>query len=179
MSEAYEIRLRMHKLSQLFFSLDPSPFREREFDPEAERFIVSWAPDSPRDAPITIAVELPQDAADAEADAAGVLADAVANNFAYRMAQSDRELRELFRTGRRALLIGVPILALSLIASRALIASPWDSSLKELAGESLLILGWVANWRPLEIFLYDWWPILRHRALYKRLAAAQVEVHRI
>ena len=25
--------------------------------------------------------------------------------------------------------------------------------------ESLLIGGWVAMWRPLEVFLYDWWPI--------------------
>jgi hypothetical protein len=26
--------------------------------------------------------------------------------------------------------------------------------------ESLVIGGWVAMWRPLEILLYDWWPIL-------------------
>jgi hypothetical protein len=25
--------------------------------------------------------------------------------------------------------------------------------------ESLLIGGWVAMWRPMEILLYDWWPI--------------------
>jgi hypothetical protein len=42
--------------------------------------------------------------------------------------------------------------------------------------ESLLILGWVANWRPLEIFLYDWWPLTRRRDLYRRLAAAAVEL---
>jgi hypothetical protein len=40
--------------------------------------------------------------------------------------------------------------------------------------ESLIIVGWVALWRPLEIFLYDWWPIARSRQLYKRLAAASV-----
>jgi hypothetical protein len=42
--------------------------------------------------------------------------------------------------------------------------------------ESLLILGWVANWRPLEIFLYDWWPIRRQSLLYKHLSAMPVEV---
>jgi hypothetical protein len=41
--------------------------------------------------------------------------------------------------------------------------------------ESFLILGWVANWRPLEIFLYDWWPITRRRDLYQRLSKAIVE----
>ena len=29
--------------------------------------------------------------------------------------------------------------------------------------ESLLIFGWVANWRPIEIFLYEWWPVVRRR----------------
>jgi hypothetical protein len=42
--------------------------------------------------------------------------------------------------------------------------------------ESLTIFGWVANWRPIEIFLYDWWPIVRRRNLYQRLSAAQVEL---
>jgi len=42
--------------------------------------------------------------------------------------------------------------------------------------ESLLIFGWVANWRPIEIFLYDWWPINRRRNLYRRIATAQVEL---
>ncbi len=47
---------------------------------------------------------------------------------------------------------------------------------KRLVEESLLILGWVANWRPIEIFIYDWWPIVRRRNLYRRLAAATVEI---
>ena len=42
--------------------------------------------------------------------------------------------------------------------------------------ESLIIFGWVANWKPIEIFLYDWWPIVRRRNLYQRLAQAQVEL---
>jgi hypothetical protein len=42
--------------------------------------------------------------------------------------------------------------------------------------ESLLIFGWVANWRPIEIFLYEWWPIVRRRNLYRRLSAARVEL---
>ena len=46
---------------------------------------------------------------------------------------------------------------------------------RRLVEESLLILGWVANWRPLEIFLYDWWPLVRRRDLYRRLSEAGVE----
>lgn len=45
----------------------------------------------------------------------------------------------------------------------------------EIADEGLYIVGWVAMWRPLEVFLYDWRPI-RHRALYAKLARIPVIV---
>ena len=50
-----------------------------------------------------------------------------------------------------------------------------EPALRKLTEESFLILGWVANWRPLEIFLYDWWPLARRRDLYNRLASAAIE----
>jgi hypothetical protein len=31
-------------------------------------------------------------------------------------------------------------------------------------------------WRPLEIFLYDWWPIATERKLYDRLSVMPVSV---
>ena len=43
-------------------------------------------------------------------------------------------------------------------------------AVSRIAEESLLIAGWVAMWRPLEIFLYDWWPIRAEARLLERLA---------
>ena len=37
----------------------------------------------------------------------------------------------------------------------------------QFSNESLILLAWVANWRPIEIFLYDWLPLLRRRNLYR------------
>jgi hypothetical protein len=42
--------------------------------------------------------------------------------------------------------------------------------------ESRLIAGWVAMWRPLEIFLYDWWPILALVRLSDRLKGMPVRI---
>jgi hypothetical protein len=36
--------------------------------------------------------------------------------------------------------------------------------------------GWVALWRPLEIFLYEWWPIRAEACLYDRLGEMDVQV---
>jgi len=31
-------------------------------------------------------------------------------------------------------------------------------------------------WKPMQTFLYDWWPLRREWRLFERLAAARVEV---
>ena len=43
------IEVHVGELKQLFNSIDPSPFRNRDLDREAEEFIVGWAKDLPRD----------------------------------------------------------------------------------------------------------------------------------
>ena len=103
------------------------------------------------------------------------LGEAFARYFGYRANILQRELNELFLIGRRTLAVGrtilVACLLLSQIAARHLTEGPF----RRLVEQSLPILGWVANWRPLEIFLYDWWPLARRRDLYRRLSAATVE----
>jgi hypothetical protein len=51
-----------------------------------------------------------------------------------------------------------------------------DLRIGDLLREGVLIGGWVAMWRPLEIFLYDWWPIRRDALLYDRLGAMPVTI---
>jgi hypothetical protein len=115
------IELRIEEISQLFHTLDPFPFREKDLDADAEEFIVSWAR------------ELPSN----------------------RARVGSRELKELFRIGRRALAIGLTVLSLCVIASQMVAARMTSHPLGRFLDESLTIFGWVANWRPIEIFLYD------------------------
>jgi hypothetical protein len=108
--------------------------------------------------------------------AAGKLGEAFTRYFAYRADLSQRELNELFRVGRRSLSVGATILVSCLVLAQLAAGYLTEAPLKRLVEESFLILGWVANWRPLEIFLYDWWPLARRRDLYRRLSAAAVEI---
>jgi hypothetical protein len=77
----------------------------------------------------------------------------------------DRDLRELFRNGRRYLSIGLPVLLICLTASQLVRAWLGVGPLARALEESLIILGWVANWKPIETFLYDRWPVKRRRDL--------------
>ena len=167
------IEIRIEDISQLFHSLDPFPFRERDLDDDAEEFIVSWARELPADQSLKIVVHLPE--AQASRPEAHELADAVTRYFSYRARIITLDLNELFHVGRRALAIGVTVLSLSVITGQT-VANVAPGPVGRVIEESLLIFGWVANWRPIEIFLYEWWPIIRRRNLYQRLSAAEVEL---
>jgi hypothetical protein len=167
------IELRVNEVAQLFHTLDPFPFRERDLDREAEEFIVGWARELAVDQPIRIIVHFPE--SEIQRKAARDLAEAFHRYFSYRASILQRDLTELFRIGRRSLGIGMIVLT-ACFAIAHILSGFVGGPVSRMIEESFLILGWVANWRPLEIFLYDWWPIARRRDLYHRLAGAVVEV---
>jgi len=167
------IELRVDEIAQLFHTLDPFPFRERDLDAEAEEFVVGWARELPVHEPIRIVVHFPD--TPAQTSAAGELGDAFRRHFAHRASIAQGDLNELFRVGRRSLGVGVFVLTACFVAANLASGFFVETAVKRLVEESFLILGWVANWRPLEIFLYDWWPISRRRELYRRLSSARLE----
>jgi hypothetical protein len=167
------IELRLRDSAQLFNTLDPFPFRERDLSADAERFIVEWAQELPKDAPIEIIIDLQsRDAADPTASDLPV---AITAWFGSRARAETHALRELFRDGRLALLIGFVVLSLCLLVSWFL-SQRLEGPFARVLQESFIIVGWVVIWRPAEMFLYDWLPLIRRRKLYHRLANAMVTV---
>ena len=167
------IELRVDDIAQLFHTLDPFPFRERSLDREAEEYIVGWARELATDQPIKIVVHFPD--IEAQTKIAQELSEAFGRYFSDRADVIQLNLNELFRIGRRSLAIGVPILIVCLVTAHLAAGYLVETTFKRMVEESFLILGWVANWRPLEIFLYDWWPLARRRDLYRRLSSATVQ----
>lgn len=168
------IEISVQEIAQLFETLDPYPFRDRDLDKDAEAFIVGWASDLPRDGALRIVIHLPQ--SQAQSLAADETAGGIKRFFGHRAEAITRDLRELFRVGRISLVIGITVLVACVAAAQYAEAVITSSPGTRIVQESLIILGWVANWRPLEIFLYEWWPLVRRRNLYRRLATAQVEL---
>jgi hypothetical protein len=96
--------------------------------------------------------------------------------FHSRSRASTQQLRQLFRVGRISLLIGLLFLAACLLLSDVAEEMFRGWRFAKLLRESLFIGGWVAMWRPLEIFLYEWWPIRSEARLYERLSHMPVEI---
>ena len=168
-----KIEISLNRLSQLFNSLDPSPFHERDLDQDAEDYILGSAEEIWHHRPLRLVIHLPADQVP-EPDALS-LADAVHNFFGYREAHERRQLRLLFREGRIALAIGLAFL-FCCVALREVIFSFEHNAASDIFGEGLLIIGWVAMWRPLEIFLYEWVPLRRRSQILGTLAKISVTI---
>ncbi len=166
------IEIRLNNIQQLFNSFDPAPFQEKDLDREAEAYIVESAREFSLSAPLKLVLHVPP--ADMAAAEDARIEQAVQHYFLYRRWLERASLRHLLRQGRTSLAIGLAFL-FSCIALRELVLSLGAGTFHQIAAEGLLISGWVAMWRPIQLFLYDWWPVARTCRLYEKLARLPVE----
>jgi len=169
----HRIEMRLRDLAQLFNSMDPTPFHHKDLDPDAEEFIESWALEFPSDSRFHITIHL--ECMPAEGNPTAIVTEAVHNYFEYKAELVRRELTLLLQRGRVSLAIGLSFLAVCLLCADTM-AKLGEGTFFTLARESFTIGGWVAMWRPLEIFLYDWWPLVRRRRVYRSISRAQIHV---
>ena len=172
----HRIELNLRDISQLFNSMDPSPFHEKDLDHDAEEFIISWAQEFHRREPVELVVHLQQFPEQQEPKP--LIERAVRHYFAYRARLNAMEFRRLMRQGRASLLVGLPFLAACLLISELLAMNTTPGTLLSLATQSLAIAGWVAMARPLEIYLYEWWPLRRRGQIFEKLSRMNVEVRK-
>ena len=168
------IELELRRVDLLFNPVDPSPLEDRDLSADVEEFIVSWAEEYPPDAALTLRVHLEQWPTD---DPSSLVRTAIHNYFSYRASVSHLDFRRLLKRGRSSLTIGLLFLVACLLASQFLFGSR-ESTWAGIGRESLTIAGWVAMWRPMEIYLYDWWPLRREGRIYEKLGQMPIDVVR-
>ncbi len=169
----HRIELRLRDVAQLFNSMDPTPFHHKDLDPDAEEFIESWALEFPPDSRFHINIHVER--LPAEGEPTALVTESIHNFFDYKAELTRRELKQLLAQGRTSLVIGLGFLVLCLLMAE-MIAKIAAGTFLSIVRESLTIGGWVAMWRPLQIFLYDWWPLTRRRRIYRNLGRAHVRV---
>jgi hypothetical protein len=172
--DSHIIEVRIRKLSQLFDSLDPSPFIAQDLDDDAQLYIVASVNEISSRMPLALAIHLsePSESPEEIRD----VGEAIREHFIRQSGFADLRLGQLIRRGWISLAIGLAFLSAALTASAAL--SKWAdvSIVADIFREGFLICGWVAMWRPIEIFLYDWWPIRGERRTFDRLGRMPVQI---
>jgi hypothetical protein len=169
----HRIEINLRDINQLFNTMDPSPFHEKDLDHDAEEFMVSWVREFPLEDPVVLVVHVAQPAAVATPQP--LVEQAVQNYFAYRRKLNRMEFRQLMSDGRKALCIGLAFLITCLVGAEYL-RGHGPEVVRTVIREGLFIAGWVAMWRPMEIYLYEWWPLRRRGKIFEKLSRIPVEL---
>jgi hypothetical protein len=175
LEDRFSINVTIETIGHLFHELDPSPTIDRDLDEQVESYILASAREI-QNRDFRLVLHLPVGEMPSREQAQS-LSRAINAYFAYRRDEKARELALLMREGRHALGVGFAFLftcgALGWVALRE---SP--TPLGSFLNEGLLIIGWVALWRPVEMLLYDWRPIRREKEILDALSRMPVQFRR-
>ena len=167
------IDIKLRNADQLFDGRDPAPFHERDLDEAAVEYILSAVQEIPPRAAFKMVFWI----VDAKALQMPVetFVGAVRAHFTYEVEKLRRRTREHVRLGE--ITLGIALLALvGFLTLAELTKFLPEGAVRQVLREGLVIIGWVVMWRPLELLLYDWWPLVRQRRLCQRVVAAEITV---
>lgn len=167
------IDIRVRTSGQLFDVRDPAPFRERDLDDELVEYLVSSASELSAKTPLTITIHIGEEVTPSLPPQE--IQHAISTYFEYEADLKRMQLRRLFKTGQIFFVIGFVSL-FAFLGLAGLTRRLESEHLRDLLREGLVICGWVALWRPLELVLYDWWPLGERVRLFRKLAQTPVEI---
>ena len=167
------IEAKMESLSHLFDSRDPAPFRQRDLDPDAFEYIYGAVRELGFNAPAKLVFYFTGERFDPEKNKR--CQEAIRGYFGYEYETNYRALKSILRRGVISAFIGLSFLAICTFLSASYAKHP-ERFMASVVTEGFLIVGWVAMWRPIDIFLYAWWPLVPKQRILKRLTQIEIEI---
>jgi len=167
-----EIILELHDVDQLLIAPCSVFHGKRMLSPDAEELIIEEATKVSSNDHIHLKIELGKD----ETGRTDEITTAIHQHFIYRRKKSERQVKKVFQLGWQSLLISIVFLGLLVSFTSLIVRLLPEGGLSITFREILIILGWVALWRPADLLLYEWRPFRREINLFRKLEQCKVEI---
>jgi hypothetical protein len=167
------IEMRIDSLQQLFDKRDPNPFRSKDLDEDVEEYILTCADEIGKKKLGKFRL-LTLDPLNHQI--IGTVKNAIYDYFHYRSAMTAKKINFTLKTGLKSLLIGSIFLTIAITFSFYVTKNMIDGYFRLYIKESLMLLGWVSMWKPVNIFLYEWWPLKEKKSLYEKLTTIEIDI---
>ena len=169
----HNVSIELGSLQELFTAPDFDPLAGRAEElPGLERLANQLRQLPP--GPISACIVLP--ASERAADLEQRCRIALRAVLDRRIERNRNDASSLRVEGRATLWRGLLFLALCLLGSSLLgTTGMLPRYLARFLDEGLIIAGWVALWYPLDVLLYQRWPLARERRLYENLRDMRLE----
>ena len=167
------IEVRIKNSQQLFDARDPAPFRERDLDDDFVEYILSAVREFSISNPLKLVIyveenetkDLPKDS----------IREAIRSYFSYRIDLQRGDLKTFIKRAQLFLLIGLLVLV-SCIGVAQSLTVPSPPGAIGILREGIVIFGWVSIWKPIELILFDWYPLFERLRFYKKLLGTEIDI---
>lgn len=169
------VELRLRTLRQLFDERDPAPFRERDLDDDAVDYLLGAVSEFPLRKKMKLVLRVsdephPNDLGSQE------MSLAIQSHFEYEIELTRRKRKALMHQGVKGAMVAMLLLTVCLTVADQIGTQMTPGHGRDLLKEGFTILGWVAWWRPMEAFLFDWWPFATRIKTLQKAANLPVDV---
>jgi hypothetical protein len=166
-----EIILKPGDVDQMLIVPHNVFYGTRMLSADVEEFLIEESEKHPYRTAIDLKVSLPPDTLNRSQE----IETAIHQHFAYRKNKSLKQLSRTLQLGWRGLLIAIVFLCVLVSFTLIVIRQMPEGGLSIIFREILIILGWVALWRPADLLLYEWRQFKRDANLFERLEQSKVE----
>lgn len=166
------IELSVDNLDQLYDTKDPNPYRIKDLDDDVVEYIISSCHDIGKNKVKELRIIVPYKI---EEQSQREVQHSIKDYFDYRTQISYRNLKVMLANGFKSLTIGITFLIFAIISMIYASKVIDDNFLKLFIKESFVLVGWVSMWKPVNIFLYEWWPIKDNIKLFGVLKEMHVD----
>lgn len=167
------IEVRIKNTTQLFDVRDPSPFHERDLDDDFVEYVMASVREFSNATPLKIVIYVEE--AERPELSREIICESIRSYFVYRTDLQRGDLKTFMRRAQLFLAIGLAILVACISISQNLQVPEPPGAIGVLR-EGVVIFGWVSIWKPIELILFDWYPLYQRLRLYKKLLATEIEV---
>lgn len=165
--------MRIKNPLQLFDARDPAPFRERDLDDDFVEYITTSAREFSSSTPLKVVIyieekestTLPRDS----------IREAIHSYLNYRIDVQRSDLKSYIKRAQLFLLIGLIVLVICISVAQSL-KIPAPPGPIGILREGIVIFGWVSIWKPIELILFDWYPLYERLRFYKKLRDTEIDI---
>jgi hypothetical protein len=167
------IEVRVKSSQQLFDARDPAPFRERDLDDDFVEYVLSSVREFPISAPLKIVIYVEENETTELPKAS--IREAIRSYFAYKIDLQRGDLKTFMKRAQLFLLIGLLVLG-SCIGVAQSLTIPTPPGALGILREGIVIFGWVSIWKPIELILFDWYPLFEKLRFYKKITGTEIDI---
>ncbi len=167
-----KIILELNNVDQLLIAPDSLFYGKRMLSRDAEELIIEETTMASSNDQIHLKIYLHND----EITGKDQISTAIHQHFTYRRKKTERQLKMVLQLGWQSLLISMVFFGFLVLLTLVIIKLFPEGEVSRTFREILIILGWVALWRPADLLLYEWRPFKREVNLFRKLEQCEVEI---